>query len=127
MKSVSRAGVKLWVPSSIVKFGCLVHDVQLSSSARRICRIVTLSSIETAMFAMPVSLQMVLLISPSSRLRVDERRPLETQTSFLSSMLQSVGVAGAAGVANLADGGTNALNRLKQEISSRCILTLPMS
>ena len=34
------AGVKLWLPPSIVKFGCLIHDEQLSSNARRICRMV---------------------------------------------------------------------------------------
>ena len=62
MKSVSRAGVKLWAPPSIVKFGCLVHDVQLSSRARRICRMVSESSIQIVMFASPVSLRMVLLM-----------------------------------------------------------------
>ena len=62
MKSVSRAGVKLWAPPSIVKFGCLVHDVQLSSRARRICLMVSESSIQIVIFASPVSLRMVLLV-----------------------------------------------------------------
>ena len=48
------------------------------------------SSIQIFMFAMPVSLQMVLLIFRSMRLRVDQRRRLETQTPSLFSVLQLV-------------------------------------
>lgn len=90
MKSVSRAGVKLWAPPSIVKFGCLVHDVQLSSRARRICRMVSESSIQIVMFASPVSLRMVFLMFWSICMRVERRRWPQTQTSSLPVMFQSV-------------------------------------
>ena len=49
------AGVKLWAPPSFVKFGCLVHDVQLSSSARLTCHMVALSSSQVALFVMSVA------------------------------------------------------------------------
>ena len=48
------AGVKLWLPPSIVKFGCLIHDEQLSSNARRICRMVAVPSSQIALFVMLV-------------------------------------------------------------------------
>ena len=69
MKSGSSAGVKLWAPPSSVKFGCLVHDVQLSSSARRMCRMVRCSSIQIVTFALSVFLQMVACVSWSMRMR----------------------------------------------------------
>ena len=47
-------GVKLWVPPPVVKFGCLMHDEQLSSSASRICRMVAVASIQIAFFVAPV-------------------------------------------------------------------------
>ena len=93
MKSVSRAGVKLWAPPSIVKFGCLVHDVQLSSRARRICRMVSESSIQIVMFASPVSLRMVFLMFWGTCMRVERRRWPQTQTSSLPVMFQSVSLA----------------------------------
>ena len=102
MKSVSRAGVKLWAPPSIVKFGCLVHDVQLSSSARRICRMVSESSIQIVMFAMPVSLQMVFLMFRSMRMRVELHRRPETQTSSLPPVLQLVPLVPQAPPSSLA-------------------------
>ena len=90
MKSVSRAGVKLWAPLSIVKFGCLVHDVQLSSRARRICRMVSESSIQIVMFASPVSLLMVFVMVWSICMRVERRRWPQTQTSSLPVVFQLV-------------------------------------
>ena len=42
------AGVKLWVPPPVVKFGCLMHDEQLSSSASRICRMVAVAATDRA-------------------------------------------------------------------------------
>ena len=48
------AGMKLWVPPPVVKFGCLMHDEQLSSSASRICRMVAVASIQIAFFVAPV-------------------------------------------------------------------------
>ena len=73
MKSGSSAGVKLWAPPSSVKFGCLGHDVQLSSSARRMCRMVRCSSIQIVTFALSVFLQMVAFVSWSMRMRVERR------------------------------------------------------
>ena len=80
------AGVKLWVPPSIVKFWCLVHDEQLSSNARRICRMVAVSSSQIALFVMLVPgskywLSMAFLIRCTRRcLNVRERRAPESQT-----------------------------------------------
>ena len=74
MKSGSSAGVKLWAPPPSVKFGCLVHDVQLSSSARRMCRMVRCSSIQIVTFALSVFLQMVAFVSWSMCMRVELRR-----------------------------------------------------
>ena len=46
--------------------------------------------IQIVMFAMPVSLQMVFLMFRSMRVRVDQRRRPETQTSSLPPVLQLV-------------------------------------
>ena len=79
-------GVKLWVPPPVVKFGCLIHDEQLSSSASRMCRMVAVASIQIAFFVAPVPgprrwLSMVFLILCSRwRLNVRERRAPESQT-----------------------------------------------
>ena len=93
MKSVCMAGVKLWAPPSFVKFGCLVHDVQLSSSARRTCRMVALSSSQVALFVMSVAasdISMVSMICCSRRLHAGEHRPQETQTSSAFPALPSL-------------------------------------
>ena len=102
MKSGSSAGVKLWAPPSSVKFGCLVHDVQLSSSARRMCRMVRCSSIQIVTFALPVSLQIVPLVSWSMRMRVELHRRPETQTSSLPPVLQLVPLVPQAPPSSLA-------------------------
>ena len=79
-------GVKLWVPPPVVKFGCLMHDEQLSSSASRICRMVAVASIQIAFFVAPVPgprrwLSMVFLILCTRWcLNVRERRAPESQT-----------------------------------------------
>ena len=85
------AGVKLWLPPSIVKFGCLIHDEQLSSNARRICRMVAVPSSQIALFVMLVPgkkswLSIVFLIRCIRRcLNVRERRRPETHTSSVFS------------------------------------------
>ena len=101
MKSVSRAGVKLWAPPSIVKFGCLVHDVQLSSRARRICRMVSESSTQISMSAPPVSLQIVFFMFWSIRMRVERRRRPQTQSSSLPAVFQLVSLVPQALPASL--------------------------
>ena len=79
-------GMKLWVPPPVVKFGCLMHDEQLSSSASRICRMVAVASIQIAFFVAPVPgprrwLSMVFLILCTRWcLNVRERRAPESQT-----------------------------------------------
>ena len=82
------AGVKLWLPPSIVKFGCLIHDEQLSSNARRICRMVAVPSSQIALLVMlmPGAKPIVFLIRCIRRcLNVRERRRPETHTSSVFS------------------------------------------
>ena len=65
------AGVKLWLPPSIVKFGCLIHDEQLSSNARRICRMVAVPSSQIALFVMLV---------PGKKSWLSSRQPCDQNT-----------------------------------------------
>ena len=105
------AGVKLWAPPSFVKFGCLVHDVQLSSSARRTCRMVALSSSQVALFVMSVAASdtsMVSMICCSRRLHAGERRPQETPNII---SISSIAVAVAVAVAAAAAGASFAIDK----------------
>ena len=54
------------------------------------CHIVSESSIQIVVFGMPMSLQVVLLMFRSMRMRVDQRRRSETQTSSLPPVMQLV-------------------------------------
>ena len=86
-------GMKLWVPPPVVKFGCLMHDEQLSSSASRICRMVAVASIQIAFFVAPVPgprrwLSMVFLILCTRWcLNVRERRAPVCRSSSSSAQV----------------------------------------